>query len=96
MATPPDSIAKLLNLGPQSSAWLHQIGIRRRQDLEAIGPLEAYRQIRSLGLPASLNLVYAIQGALTDTHWLKLPQETKDELKVAVRLMADDGASPDH
>jgi len=87
----PGSIARLKNLGPASSEWLAEIGVRTPTQLRAIGPLEAYRRIRARGRPASLNLVYAIQAALMDIHWQKLPTDIRDDLKVQVRLMALDG-----
>ena len=89
-----DELAKLKNLGPQSAKWLQRAGIHTRADLEAAGPLKAYARVRQVGLPASLNLVYAIQATLMDLHWQKLPLDVRDELKVAVRLMADGGEPP--
>ncbi len=88
---PPGSIARLKNLGPASSEWLAEIGVRTPAQLRAIGSLEAYRLIRARGRPASLNLVYAIQAALMDIHWQRLPPDIRDDLKVQVRLLEMDG-----
>lgn len=89
-----DKLAKLKNLGPESSKWLRQVGLHSKADIEKIGPLKAYAMVREAGLPASLNLVYALQAMLMDLHWQKLPVDLRDELKVAVRLMADGGDPP--
>ena len=58
------SLSELTNLGPRSQEWLNAIGIYTMSDLEEIGPIEAYRQLRELDYPATLNLVYGIQGVL--------------------------------
>ena len=79
----------LKNLGPASTGWLAEVGIRTLADLRRAGPVEAYRLIRIAGRPASLNLFYAIQAAPMDIHWQHLPTDVRDELKVAVRLLKD-------
>ena len=78
------AIAQLPNLGPASNEWLADIGVRTRRDLEKIGAVEAYRQLKQQGYPASLNLVYAIEGALRGMAWNRLPLALKTELKVRV------------
>ncbi len=35
------------NMGPKSRVWLHDIGINTLEDLEAIGAVEAYRQLKA-------------------------------------------------
>jgi len=58
--------------------------VRTRRDLENLGAVEAYRLIRERDYPASLNLVYAIEGALRGIAWNRLPLALKTELKVRV------------
>lgn len=89
-----DELANLKNLGPESAKWHRQVGIHTKSDLKAVGPLKTYALVRQAGLPASLNLVYAIQATLMGLHWQKLPPDVRDELKVAVRLMATGGDPP--
>lgn len=89
-----DKLTDLKNLGPESSKWLRKVGIHSKADIEKVGPLKAYALVRQAGLTASLNLVYALQAMLMDLHWQKLPADLRDELKVAVRLMADGGDPP--
>ncbi len=72
---------RLLNLGPKSTAWLAAIGVRTKAQLRALGAIEACRRVRAAGHPASLLLAYALEGALTDTHWAELPPETKRWLR---------------
>src|SRR5699024_1690530 len=71
---------KLRNIGPKSAAWLRQVGLRTREDLEAAGPLDAYMRVRRAGFRPSLNLLYALEGALRDIHWQEVPDERRKEL----------------
>jgi hypothetical protein len=80
-----ESVSELKNLGPKSEAWLNEIGIFSKTDIERIGPVEIYRLLKQHGLPASLNLVYALEAMLMDIHWTKLPANMKLELKRAVK-----------
>jgi DNA-3-methyladenine glycosylase I len=77
------SIDTLKNLGPISAGWLKAVGIRRRRDLARVGAVGAYVLLRNHGYRATLNLVYAIEGALHDVDWKRLSVRRKDELKQA-------------
>ncbi|WP_058835691.1 TfoX/Sxy family protein [Luteimonas abyssi] len=74
------SAAKLRNVGPKSAAWLRQVGLRTRADLEAAGPVEAYMRVRRAGFRPSLNLLYALEGALLDCHWQEVPDARRQQL----------------
>lgn len=78
-------IAELANLGPKSQSWLNEIGVHTRADIERIGSLEIYRLLREHGIPASLNLVYAIEAS---EHWTRLSPSLKAELRGAVRRIS--------
>lgn len=78
------SLSELDNLGPRSQEWLNAIGIYTMTDLEEIGAVEAYRQLRELDYPATLNLVYGIQGALMNCPWNHLPPDIRKSLKAQV------------
>jgi len=77
------TLAQLRNLGPASSRWLNAIGVHNYRDLEKLGAIDAYRILRAQGYRASLNLVYAIEGALRDCDWNKLPAQRKAQLRSA-------------
>ena len=77
-------IRTLKNLSEVSEKWLNQAGIFTRADLQRLGPVAAWERVRALGYPASLNLVYAIQGALLDMHWNHLPRPLVKQLKEQV------------
>lgn len=78
----PATLAELRNLGPTSTKWLNAIGVRHRRDLERLGSIDAYRLLKAQGYNASLNLVYAIEGALRGRDWNRLPAKLKAELKM--------------
>ena len=81
---------KLRNVGPKSAAWLRQVGLRTREDLEAAGPVEAYMRVRRAGFRPSLNLLYALEGALLDCHWQEVPDERRKELVEAAEAAIAD------
>lgn len=81
------AVGALLNLGPKSSAWLADIGITTRDQLAALGPIETCRRLRAAGHPVSVLMAYALEGALTHTHWNELPPETKQWLRAEFAQM---------
>lgn len=71
---------KLRNIGPKSSAWLRQVGLHTAEELAETGPLEAFMRVKRAGFKPSLNLLYALEGALQDCHWQEVPGERRAEL----------------
>jgi DNA transformation protein len=57
-------LCDLRNLGPQSERLLAAIGIHDVETLRRRGALEAYLAVRNAGLTRSLNLLWALVGAL--------------------------------
>ena len=80
------TLTALQNLGPASTRWLNAIGVHTRRDLEKLGAVDAYRILRAHGYNATLNLVYAIEGALRDRDWKRLPAKRKAQLKAAAAV----------
>lgn len=80
-------LSDLHSFGPASQHWLNTIGIYTLSDLEKIGAVEAYRQLKQLGFPVSLNLVYAIEGAILNTPWNHLPPDIRQRLKKQVQQL---------
>ena len=74
---------KLRNIGPKSAAWLRQVGLRTRADLEGAGTVEAFMRVKRAGFKPSLNLLYALEGALRDCHWQEVPDDRRAELVAA-------------
>lgn len=68
------------NIGPKSSAWLRQVGIKTPEALAEAGTLEAFMRVKRAGFKPSLNLLYALEGALCDCHWQEVPDARRVEL----------------
>ena len=77
-------LKSLLNLGPKSTSWLADIGIHTRRDLVEMGIVPAYCLLKAQEYPVSLNLLYALYGALHDLPWNKVPPEVKQQLQAEV------------
>ena len=75
--------AKIKNIGPKSMAWLRQTGVRTQEDLESVGSLAAYVRIKRAGFKPSLNLLYALEGAILGCHWQSIPDARRSELILA-------------
>ena len=76
-----NSTDKMRNIGPKSAAWLRQVGLRTREDLAAAGTVEAFMRVKRAGFKPTLNLLYAIEGALQDCHWQEVPDARRSELR---------------
>ena len=74
------STAELRNIGPKSAAWLRQVGLRSAQDLVAVGAVQAFLKVKRAGFKPSLNLLYALEGALLDCHWHDVPEARRQQL----------------
>ncbi len=83
---------KIRNVGPKSAAWLRQVGVRTQDDLVRIGPVEAFMKVKRAGFRPSLNLLYALAGAIENCHWADLPDERKNALVAAVE--SNEAANP--
>jgi hypothetical protein len=71
---------KLRNIGPKSMAWLRQTGVRSLEDLKSVGALAAYVRVKRAGFRPSLNLLYALEGAILDRHWQDIPEARREQL----------------
>jgi DNA transformation protein and related proteins len=70
----------LLGLGPVSLKVLRAAGIARRADLEKLGPVRAFLAAKRIEPRVTLNLLWGIAGAVTNTHWTRLPPEYRSSL----------------
>ena len=74
-------LSGLKNIGKVTERWLNGIGVYDEESLRRMGAVSAYRRIREAEAGASLNLLYALHGALTGTHWNDLATPIKDLLR---------------
>lgn len=72
------------NLGPKSAAVLAAAGVTSHARLKRLGSVAAYARVKTAGLPASLNLLWALEGAITDTHWRVVAKERRASLLFAL------------
>ena len=75
-----NDLLELKNLGNTSVNWLHAVGVHSYTDLQDTGPVGAYVKIKNRGFRVSKVLLYALQGALVDTHWNELDDNLKTDL----------------
>jgi len=71
---PGTPVARMRNLGPASARMLRTIGIQTADDLADVGAVAAFTRLRDeTGHRPSLNLLWAMEGALLDIDWRHLP-----------------------
>lgn len=81
---PSSNRFELRNLGPKSVDMLHAAGIRSVAQLRALGATAAYVRVKRRSPQASLNLLYALAGALDGQDWVEVRRTRKLELLIAV------------
>lgn len=77
-------IQELQGLGPASAAMLAQAGIHTEQDLRRAGSVQAFLAVKRANLPVSLNLLWALEGALTGQRWQDVAREHRTSLLLAL------------
>lgn len=86
-------VADLKNLGPVTARLLSEVGIETERQLRRIGPIAAYCRLKHL-VPRQITLLclYALEGALNDTHWNKIPGPRKAALRSQMNAAVRDRA----
>jgi DNA transformation protein and related proteins len=80
MAAIQSELLSLKNLGMASVNILRAVGVNSYKDLSEVGAVETYCRIKARGIHVSKVMLYALQGALMDTHWNDLSPELKAQL----------------
>ena len=78
------SLADLPNLGPKSQQMLALAGITTVAQLRKMGSVAAYARARQAGANVSLNLLWALEGALTGLPWQEVAREHRTSLLLAL------------
>ena len=78
------TISDLKNLGVRSQKMLAIAGIKTVSQLSAKGSIAAFIAVKQAGCKPSLNLLWAIEGALTDRHWQEVSKN--DRLSLLTQL----------
>ena len=87
--SPRHSISGLPNLGPKSQAVLAAAGITTVAQLRRLGSVAAYAKTRRAGANVSLNLLWALEGALTGLPWQVVAREHRTSLLLALEQSKD-------
>ena len=74
----------LPNLGPKSQAMLASVGITNVAQLRKRGAVAAYASVQAVHPRASLNLLWALEGALTDLPWQEVARQHRTSLLLAL------------
>lgn len=88
----PKQPQTLPGLGPKSMAMLEAAGIHDLARLQQLGSVAAYRRVKRCCPSASLNLLWALEGALTGLHWQTVARDHRTSLLLA---LDDDTQTPE-
>ncbi|MEN9868083.1 MAG: hypothetical protein RL748_3673 [Pseudomonadota bacterium] len=77
-----NDIHHLKNLGPKSALMLQHAGITSLSQLKALGAISAFLRVQDAGLKPSLNLLYALEGALQGEHWQVVAKNMRAQLLI--------------
>ncbi|WP_211238080.1 TfoX/Sxy family protein [Derxia gummosa] len=77
-------LSQLANLGPKSAAWLIAAGITSVSEIRALGSVASYVRVKRAGMNASLNLLWALEGAISDQPWQTVAREHRTSLLLAL------------
>ena len=78
----------LRNLGPKSAKALAAAGIATRAELERLGAVRAYAQVKAHDPQfASLNLLWALAAGLEGRDWREISKAEKDDLLAALKAL---------
>lgn len=86
-------LSDLQNLGPKSVGMLGQAGIRTVSQLRKLGSVQAYVATKACCPQASLNLLWAMEGALTGRDWKAVADTERASLLMALEDATRQGRS---
>jgi DNA transformation protein len=87
------TIDQLKGLGPRSRELLAKAGIHTVEQLRQLGSVEAYVRARRANEGVSLNLLWALESALTGEPWQQVARRHRTSLLLAVEECEKQGAS---
>jgi DNA transformation protein len=69
---------------------LEAVGINSLKELQALGSVRAYARVKASEPNASLNLLWALEGALTGLPWQVVAREHRLSLLLALESLSSD------
>ena len=76
------------NLGPKSEEMLRKAGITSQAELRKLGAVRAFVKVKNSDARASLNLLWALEGALSDRPWQEVAKRDRLSLLLAVEQLS--------
>jgi DNA transformation protein len=73
-----------MSLGPRSQEMLERAGITSVAQLRELGAVAAYAQVRRANGSVSLNLLWALESALTGIPWQRVARQHRTSLLLAL------------
>jgi DNA transformation protein and related proteins len=67
-------------LGRMSWNMLSSIGITSPEALQVRDPFEVYATLHRMKVTRSINMLYALIGALEDNHWQEIARDRRTEI----------------
>jgi DNA transformation protein len=80
----PGDPAAWPNLGPASRGMLAAAGLQSMDEVRALGAVAAYARVRRTSPRASLNLLWALEGAMSGLPWQQVAREHRASLLLAL------------
>ncbi|WP_426336469.1 TfoX/Sxy family protein [Pseudoduganella sp. R-31] len=77
-------IEDLEGLGPKTAEMLTRAGIATAENLRTLGSVQVFVIVKLSGEPVSLNLLWALEGALTGRHWQDVARSDRTRLLLAL------------
>lgn len=78
------ALARAANLGPKSAALLVRAGIDSMDRLRATGAVDAWLDAKAIDPAVSLNLLWALVGAIEGRAWQDVAREDRTSLLLAL------------
>ena len=82
-----DAISDLPSLGSKSAAVMQRAGISSVARLRALGSVATYALAKKSAPRVSLNLLWALEGALTGLPWQVVAREHRTSLLLALEQL---------
>ena len=89
--TQAKELAALANLGPRSAEALVTAGIVSLAELQRLGSVAAYAQVKRVDPRVTLNLLWALEGALSGLPWRVVAKEHRTSLLLALDTLQKGG-----
>lgn len=92
---PDDLIESMRNLGPRVAQQLASVGINTIDKFRSTGSVAAYVKLLRGCTNVGMNMLWALEGALTNTHWEEVKREHGPRLLKILEQYEKDHPAPE-